>query len=94
MANTPTKKLILEDGIHRNSSTNWNFAVERSKSTHNNVEKTNADIEEIKATLRISFVLVSLINIIVTAPKSGSRIKISNKLDSNIFINKLEAKSN
>jgi len=35
-----------------------------------------------------------LINIIVTAPKSGSRIKISNKLDSNIFINKLEAKSN
>ena len=86
---TPIKKLMFEEGIHKNSSTNWNFGVERSKRIQRRVEKTKAVIEKDKATLRMSLVLVSFMNKMIMAPKRGSKIKTSNRLDSNILYRKL-----
>ena len=49
----PIKKLIFDEGIHRNSSTNWNLAVDLSKRTHRKVDKKKVNIEKDNATFRI-----------------------------------------
>tara|TARA_B100000767_G_C19411786_1_gene388284 strand:+ start:320 stop:583 length:264 start_codon:yes stop_codon:yes gene_type:complete len=50
---TPIKKFMFDEGIHKNSSTNWNFAVDRSNRTHRKVDRKNVSIEKDNAILRI-----------------------------------------
>ena len=79
------KKLILDEGIHKNSSTNWNFAVERSKRTHKKVDRTKLAIEKTRATFLINFTLVSRVKRIIIAPIKGSKIILSKIEELNIF---------
>ena len=53
MPSTPIKKFIFDEGIHKNSSTNWNLAVDLSKRIHRKVDKKKVNIEKDNATFRI-----------------------------------------
>ena len=80
MPSTPIKKFIFDEGIHKNSSTNWNLAVDLSKRIHRKVDKKKVNIEKDNATFRILSKWLSLVNTKTVAPTYGSIIRIESKI--------------
>ena len=70
---------MLDEGIHKNSSINWNLDVDLSKNTHRNVERKNVSIDDIKATFLILTTLELSINRMIIAPNRGNKMIDDNK---------------
>ena len=70
---------MLDEGIHRNSSINWNLDVDLSKNTHRKVERKKVNIEDVKATFLIFTTSELSINRTIIAPNKGIKMIDDNK---------------